>query len=129
MISYPIQFPRLRRKPVRPTSNETSVVVDAQVTAVLASFGVDTAVFVFDQPLVLEAGVTVDMFYLSENTGLSVLTGVSGELLDPQHLRITFDGTVADTGEGWTWTINPRPEKIHTASGGSVLDGSGPATF
>ena len=77
----------------------------------------------------LDAGVSFDMFYLSENTGFSTLTGTAGELLDGQHLKITFDGNVVDTGEGWTGTINPQPEKIRTASGGAVLDGAGPVTF
>ncbi|HEX8521932.1 MAG TPA: hypothetical protein VF669_06715 [Tepidisphaeraceae bacterium] len=130
--------PRSRPRPHRADRRDLDVLVppgntptpaSANVLSVTATFGDDFAIFIFDQPLVIEAGAEFDMFYLSENTGLSTLTGTAGELLDGQHLKITFDGNIVDSGEGWTWTISPQPEKIYTASGGNLLEGAGAVMF
>ncbi|HEX8524544.1 MAG TPA: hypothetical protein VF669_19975 [Tepidisphaeraceae bacterium] len=128
MLLFPVKFTKRRPRIAAPAAPAPAP-VDAVVTSVLASFGTEYAIFIFDQPLVLDAGVSFDMFDLSENTGLLTLTGVAGELLDPQHLKITFDGNIVDAGEGWSWAISPAPEEIRTASGGSVLEGAGPVTF
>ena len=128
MISYPIQFPRLRRKAQRPPQIAPTPPPHGNVLSVTGSYGDDATFWTFDRAVQILAGAgaeTWGLFTLVEDGGEGFCVGVSGVQLSPTVIRVMMNGVPTDSGNGWFWFLTGVPPKVKTVQGGDVNEGGG----